>query len=160
MALFPEDNGNYNYTANGYLLDTGISAGGIKNARIYTKYKRAIAISLIHGNTSTKCAGSLKECYNIAVKARSIYLNHFRENFPVSAKAMAWEIWMHATPEVLNKVVNNKVVRVILGSSIAGQISSALLKVAASHTDYADIGINDNLRYMDKVFEKAYDLIY
>lgn len=160
MGLFPEDNGNYNYSANGYLIDTGISAGTITNARINSKYQRAIAVSLIHGNTATKCAGSLKECYDIAVKSRSIYLNHFRSHFPVSAKAMAWEIWLHATPEVLDKVLNNVVVRVILGSTIAGQIAIGLTKVAASHTDYADIGINDDLRYLDSVFETAYDLMY
>ncbi|MFJ7667530.1 hypothetical protein ACIQXI_10490 [Lysinibacillus sp. NPDC097195] len=160
MALFPEDNGNFDYKANGYYINDNVNVGSIQNAQINVKYQRAIAVSLIHGNTAVQCASSLKECYNIAVEARKIYLNTFRERFPVSAEAMAWEIWIHATPEVLDRVINNKIVRIILGTSLAGKIAIAVSKVVASHTEYADIGINDNLRNFDSFFEKAYKLIY
>ncbi|MBK3493929.1 hypothetical protein JFL43_03460 [Viridibacillus sp. YIM B01967] len=160
MGLFPEDSGSFDYEKNEYLIDSKINVGNITGARINSKYDRAIAVSLIHGNTATKCAGSLKECHDIAVKARTIYLNHFCTSFPVSAKAMAWEIYLHAVPEVLDEVFNNKIVRVILGSTLASKVTMALTKVAASHTDYADIGINDNLRSFDSSFEQAYDLVY
>ncbi|MGA4519667.1 hypothetical protein ACPA0F_20630 [Solibacillus silvestris] len=43
--------------------------------------------------------------------ARSIYATAFRQNFPVSAKAMAWEIWLHAAPEALDRVINNHTCR-------------------------------------------------
>ncbi|MEK5333726.1 hypothetical protein [Lysinibacillus sp. FSL W8-0992] len=160
MALFPEDNGNFDYKANGYYIYENVAVGSIQNARINVKYQRAIAISLIHGNTAVQCASSLRECYNLAVEARKIYLNTFRERFPVSAEAMAWEIWIHATPEVLDRVINNKVVRVILGATLTGKIAIAISRVVASHTEYADIGINDDLRRFDSFFEKAYNLIY
>ncbi|MCM3389989.1 hypothetical protein M3649_17870 [Ureibacillus chungkukjangi] len=73
---------------------------------------------------------------------------------------MAWEIWLHAAPEALDKIINNKVVRVIIGTTLAGKIASAVSAIVASHTDYADIGVSDKLRSFDSAFEQAYDLIY
>ncbi|MFB7155932.1 hypothetical protein [Lysinibacillus sp. NPDC056232] len=57
-------------------------------------------------------------------------------------------------------MINNKVVQIIIGTTLAGKIALAASREVASHTDYADIGINDNLREFDCFFEKAYNLIY
>lgn len=160
MAIWKEDVTGFDYAKNGYAIYDKLTIGDVKNARINTKHQRAIAISLLHGNTLSECTKSLKTCYDVAVKARSLYAGAYHQNFPVSAKAMAWELWLHAVPEALDTLIKNKVVRFILGTSVAGQIGKAAVTIAGKHTDYADIGINDGIRDYDSVFEKAYDLIY
>ncbi|MCM3638711.1 hypothetical protein M3152_13475 [Sporosarcina luteola] len=160
MALFPEDTNDFDYEANGYFIYDNVTSGNITGARINIKYDRAIAISFKHGNTLGKCKGSLKECYDLAIRARSIYATAFRQHFPVSAKAMAWEIWLHAAPEALDTMIDNKIVRLILGTTLAGKISMAIIDIVGGHTDYADIGITDGQRKFDKFFEEAYDLLF
>jgi len=160
MTKWKEDTANYDYAKDGYAIYDKLTIGSIKNARINTKYNRAIAVSFMHGNTRDKCALNLKNCYEVAVKARNLYATAYRQHFPVSAKAMAWEIWLHAMPEALDTLIDNKVVRFILGTSLAGQIAKAAIDIAGEHTDYADVGITDKGRKWDDEFEKAYDVIY
>lgn len=160
MAIWKEDVTGFDYRKDGYAIYDKLTIGDIKNARINTKHQRAIAISFMHGNTLSECTKSLKTCYDVAVKARSLYAGAYHQTFPVSAKAMAWEIWLHAVPEALDTLIKNKLVRVILGTTVAGQIAKAAITIAGKHTDYVDSGITDNVREHDAKFEKAYDLIY
>ncbi|WP_082337507.1 hypothetical protein [Lysinibacillus sp. FJAT-14745] len=84
MAIWKEDVTGFDYAKNGYAIYDKLTIGDVKNARINTKHQRAITISLLHGNTLSECTKSLKTCYDVAVKARSLYAGAYHQNFPVS----------------------------------------------------------------------------
>ena len=70
--------------------------------------------------------------YDVAVKARNLYATAYRQHFLFSAEVMAWEIWLHAAPETLDTLIDNKIVRfsrilVLLITGINGMMNSRKL---------------------------------
>lgn len=155
MAI-PQDQLGYTYEKDGYAVDKNLNFGVFKDVFIACKYNHGIAISATHGNalsklTSNDIGVNIVNAKSAAEKARSLYLNHFRTSYPVTYKAMAIELLMHA--EAARWVP-------ILKSFPSTQAFKNWLDTIYTSAKVADINLADKQRAWDSIMESAFDAVY